>query len=895
MKHNYFFFILLFFGSIINIYSQEIHIQGKVKDSVGVPLAFANVILVNSETNSMEGFSISNEKGNFKIPIDKNSEYLLKVTFLGFEPFEIVVHTSTVSIQKNIVLKEKTESLKEVEIVYQIPVTIKGDTIVYKTDAFVSGTEKKLGDVLKKLPGIEVNADGEIEAEGKKVGKVMVEGKDFFDGDSKLAVKNIPADAIDKIEVLRNYNEVSQIRDVTNNQDNVALNILLKEGKKKFWFGEISAGFGIEQRHTFHPSLFYYSPKYSVNIISDLNNVGEVPFTIKDYINFTGGIKNLNQNLGTLFNPTSNELGISLLQNNRAKEIDTKFGALNFSYSPIENWDISGFSIYSYNKTTLETFDNSTYTSTNVMETTNSLSDQNLKLGLLKLSSTYKPSSNFQLDFDSFLKLSNQKEKNVLKTTVTNITDTIQQLNMQKPLSIKNNLNTFFTLKKKNIFALELQHFYQKEDPFYSLDRDIQPFVSIIPSDTSQSLYRFNQERVASTNKIDGKLNYFFLTSPKSSINFTLGAILSNQQFNSGLFQILDDNSILNFAEDNLNNDVNFSFSDIFLGFHYKFITGKFTFTPGVSFHTYYTNNSQSDTEVSNYLTNLVPDLFINYQIKKSENIRLNYTVNREFTDINNLFEGYVLNNYNAIYKGNRNLESALYHKFSLNYTSFNMFNFQNIFANLSYNKRIDPFKGSNTIVGINQVNSTVNSNFSDEVYSGLFNFQRSFKRVKTNLGSRISYYKLYNLVNEISVLSKNFTQNYKLSFTSTFQKAPNVELGYSYTINNYDNGGIISTFYTSSPFIKFDTAFWNGFNFKIDFDYNKYSDKSKTISNEYAFMNSSLSYQKPESKFEYSLHMTNLLDNREINQDAFNETFFTTSVYEVQPRYIYIKFTYNL
>ena len=894
MKYFYFFIISFFLGGFISIHSQEVHIQGKVKDSLGNPLAFANVILVNSESNSMEGFSISNENGEYKTPIYENSKYLLKVTLLGFEPIEVFIQTSTSSIQKNIILKEKAVSLEEVELVYEIPVKIKGDTIVYKTDAFVSGTEKKLGDVLKKLPGIEVNEDGEIEAEGKKVGKVMVEGKDFFDGDSKLAVKNIPADALDKIEVLRNYNEVSQIRDVTNNQDNVSLNILLKEGKKDFWFGEVTAGSDLDNLYIIHPSLFYYSPKYSINIISDLNNIGEVPFTVKDYLNFTGGLRNLNLNSGTLFNPTSNELGISLLQNNRAKEIDTKFGALNFSYSPIKNWDISGFSIYSFNETTLESFSNRTYTSTNFTETTSSLSNQELSLGLLKLSSTYKPNTNFQLDFDSFLKLSDQEENNFLET-ITNVTDTIQQFNKQKPLSIKNNLNAYFTVMDKNIFALELQHLYQNEDPLYSLSRSIQPFASIIPIDRSQSSFKLSQERFVKTEKIDGKLDYFLITSPKSSINFTIGTILSNQKFDSSLFQTLDDSSVLSFTEDNLNNDVSFSFSDVFLGLHYKFLFGKFTFTPGMSFHSYSTINSQLDTKVSDNLSNIAPDLFINYQIKQSENVRLNYAVNREFTDINNLFEGYVLNNYNSIYQGNRNLESALYHKISLNYTSFNMFNFQNIFVNLSYNKRIDPFKGSNSIIGINQVNSRVNSNFSDEIYSGLFNFQRSFKKIKTNLGSRIYYSNFYNIVNETPILSKNFTQNYKISFTTTFQKTPNFEVGYNYTVNNYDNGGMNSTFYTNSPFIKFDAAFWDGFNFKIDYDYNNYSDKDNTISNEFSFINSSLSYQKPESNWEYSLQATNLLDNSGINQDTFNEIFFTTSFYKVQPRYIYFKITYNL
>ena len=90
--------------------------------------------------------------------------------------------------------------------------------------------------------------------------------------------------------------------------------------------------------------------------------------------------------------------------------------------------------------------------------------------------------------------------------------------------------------------------------------------------------------------------------------------------------------------------------------------------------------------------------------------------------------------------------------------------------------------------------------------------------------------------MNETPILSKTSLQkNYKISFTTTFQKAPNFEVGYNYTVNNYDNGGMNSTFYTNSPFIKFDAAFWDDFNFKIDYDYNNYSDKDNTISNEFS------------------------------------------------------------
>src|SRR5690606_13044345 len=95
-------------------------------------------------------------------------------------------------------------TLDEIQLVYEMPVTISGDTIVYNADSFNTGTERKLEDVLKNLPGVEVNDDGQIQVEGKTVGKVMVEGKDFFDGDSKLATKNIPANAVDKVQVLKN-------------------------------------------------------------------------------------------------------------------------------------------------------------------------------------------------------------------------------------------------------------------------------------------------------------------------------------------------------------------------------------------------------------------------------------------------------------------------------------------------------------------------------------------------------------------------------------------------------------------------------------------------------------------------------------------------------------------
>ena len=251
----YFTFLLCSLAS----FSQNIRVEGFVKDSTGLGLEMANVMAINKETKAMDAYAITNEKGKFFLNLMPNATYDIKASYIGYQSFNAVLKTTTVAMDYNIVMQQGLQ-LKDIEVVYEMPVTISGDTIIYNSDSFTNGTERKLEDVLKKLPGVEVDSDGNITVEGKSVQKVMVEGKDFFDGDTKIATKNIPADALDKIQVLRNYNEVSNLKGLENNEENVAINIKLKEGKKNFWFGDMTAGIGVgheEDRHLINPKLFY--------------------------------------------------------------------------------------------------------------------------------------------------------------------------------------------------------------------------------------------------------------------------------------------------------------------------------------------------------------------------------------------------------------------------------------------------------------------------------------------------------------------------------------------------------------------------------------------------------------------------------------------------------------
>jgi Outer membrane protein beta-barrel family len=520
---------------------------------------------------------------------------------------------------------------------------------------------------------------------------------------------------------------------------------------------------------------------------------------------------------------------------------------------------------------------------------------QKNKLGLVKLSSSYKPNTKVQFDYDVLLKKSAQGETTDVLSVTEAGADNIHEARQQEPFSVNQNANLYYTLNEKNIFSVEAQHLYQNEDPFYNAIRTQQPFAGIIPTDNTQSDYNVNQERRVKTNKLEAKIDYYYVTGPKSNINFTLGTTASRQRFNSAIFQILDDNSTLNFTDEALNNNVSYNFTDVYLGFHYKVISGIFTFTPGFTAHRYKATNEQLGSSVSDDLFNVVPDVYINVQLKKSENIRFNYSITREFTDVTKFASGYLFNNYNTLYQGNRNLESALYHNLSLNYFSFNMFNYTNIFAALSYNKRINAFKSSSAIDGINQVNAAINSNFEDDIISASGRFERTFGKLKTATRAAVSYAKLNNLINLEPRISESFTQNYELGLSTNFKKIPNVEIGYNYTINEYDNGGALTTNYTDRPFIKVDAAFLKGFVFTADYSYYHFRSKDNSIANQYGFLNSNLSYQKKDSKWEYSINITNLLNNKDLNQDSFSELFTTTSQYIVQPRYMMFTVKYDL
>lgn len=903
-------FLLFFIFSVTTFsFSQNIKLDGFILDNTNKPLEMANVMAINSQTKEMDSYAITNDKGRYQLTLKQNATYSIRVSFLGMQSKEIVVVTKSENTTQNISLEAGGIELQGVEVVREMPVSIKGDTIVYNADSFKTGTERKLEDVLKKLPGVEVNADGEVEVEGKKVQKLMVEGKDFFDGDTKLGVKNIPADAIDKVQVLRNYNEINALKGLENNDESVAMNIKLKKGKKNFWFGDANAGIGVghdQSRYIINPKLFYYSPEYSINLIGNFNNIGELPFTPQDYFKFTGGFKNMMRKGGTGFNIPSNDLGLTLLRNNRAKEIETQFGAANFSYNVSKTWSLSGFAIVSSTTTELETksqlvrkdFPGLQQNGAETVQNTQEATHQKSNLGLFKLSSSYKPNTALQVDYDALLKKSEQDEFTDLFSQSNIESQYISTAKNQQPISLNQNFNVYYTKNEKHVFAFEAQHLYQDEDPFYNASLDNNPFAEANIFPALQPRYNLNQERFIKTNKVDAKFDYYYMLTPKSNINVTVGNTWSEQRFNSLVFQQVGGEPILAGSGTNVENNVDYNFNDVFAGLHFKWIMGKFTFNPGASIHQYRTKNTQfnTGTQTKDNFLRILPDIYAVYQIKKSESLTYNYAMTTDFTDVTKLAESYVLNNYNLLSRGNRLLENALVQTHSLRYFKYNMFNFTNIFGFVNYSRRIDAVKTKANFTGINQFSTPYNSDFADESLFGTVNYGRSFGQYKASVNVNMNWSKFNNIRVpfqnlEIRETTESFMQGYSAKLATNYKNLPNLELGYNVTINDYRQ----QTFYTQRPSAKLDYYFLNAFSLVSEYEFFHYNSSDKTIENEYDFLSASLIYQKENSKWEYKISATNLLNTTSLNDDSFTQFATRTSQYVVQPRYVVFSLKYNL
>jgi hypothetical protein len=918
-------FIAIFIASTVAF--SQIEYRGIVKDSLDFPLEMANVIALDTVAKRIASYGFTDAKGNFKLDLKKNTVYNIKISYIGFKEISAFLKTKTTNMNKDYTMLEDS-MLDGIEIISKMPITIKGDTIIYNADSFKNGSERKLKDVLAKLPGVEINDDGQIEVEGKAVEKIMIDGKEFFSGDTKLATENIPSNAVDKIQVLRNYSNVSQLSGVQNNQDRVAINIKLKEGKKNFWFGDIIAGAGNSADtglYLFQPKLFYYTPKYTINVIGDVNNLGDVVLSRRDLRSFGGSFRSQSPSNGTNINIGDAGIGFLSAGANNANRIETKLSALNSSYSPNKKLDLSGFLIWSSNSNGQRNISDIDYVDpTTPNDFVDNKTDQTSNTGLFRLSTTYKKDYNNQLTYNVSGRFSNES---VREAAVSSVLSNITETESATPYTINQDFSYFYTAGEKSIFALEVKHVLQDEDPFYvaSLENDpdnnnpedidsLEEFedgfddaAETLGLDRSNQFYTLEQDRRVKSNQLDAKLDYYYILNDQSNLNFVTGTILSKQNFNSRFFQILDNGAEFDPTPtiDDINNpqttnDTDYSFSDVYAGVRYRLKSGIFTFTPGFTVHAYNSNNTQFGTETfKDTFAKFLPEFEVVAQFKRSESLNFSYKQEVNFTDVNQIARGIVMNSYDAYFSGNPGLLNASFHNLTLRYSSFNLFNASTVFARINYKKTSDQVN-RNTIFGARSVvssSTTINSPLDNESLTSFIGLGKTIKKIRTRLGGNFSYNKSYQFINSKENINESLVRGMNASIGTNFTKAPNVTL--RYRVNYADQSSNVRSSdvktVTHSPSIDFDAYIWNSVTLTSDFTFNEVRrDGSKQSS--YNIWNAKLAYRKDrDAKWEYELVGNNLLATGSQVDISQSIIAFTVNERFILPRFISFRVRYQL
>ena len=885
--------LILVMSISVALQAQTITLQGKVSDSLQQPLQYANILAVPVADNIDVTFAITNQDGNYKLKLEKNQNYTVTTSYLGFLP-----NVEDVNLDKdtsnNIILKENLDQLDEVTITYTPPMVVKKDTIVYLTDKFVTGEERKLKDVLKKLPGVDVDRSGNVTVNGTKVTKVLVENKTFFTGDSKLAVNNIPADAVDKVEVLDNYNDVAMLKGLQDSDD-MALNIKLKEDKKKFMFGDIEAGAGIKDRYVVHPSIFYYSPKTNVNLIGDLNNTGVKSFTIKDYLEFEGGIGKLLSDAGNYFKLYRSDFA-QFLDNQDYKSSTNQFGAFNIRQSINQVTDLSAYAIVNNEKNTtasntINTYQNIDQPFTEQRFANNAL-DNFFSIG--KVTLEYKPTIKEDLNINTVIKVTNNKGLGVINTINPSQDNTISTTNNVTGLNLKQNFSYSRKLSKNHTATLQSIYNFKNDQPITNWLTNQQILQGLIPLQMDVN-YNIQQTKTVKTNSVNTILKDYWVLNNFNHLYTSLGVNVAFNSFNTQDLQQLSDGTINNFETAGFNNQLHYNLIDTYLGLEYKFQIGIATFKPAAYLHFYNWQANQLSHGISNSKTVLLPQFTSNIEFSNSEKIDFKYKLNATFPTVNRIANNFVLNNFNSVFKGDANLSNTLYHTASVSYRRFSLFRGLNYSLITTYNKRIKSIKNTIQLQGIEQFSTPVMFDQPEQALSVSGRFSKNIKKLKLKFNSRWSYNDYYQIVNLNTSLNSSKNFNNTLSLETNFKNHPNIEVGYKHATSNYKSRGNITQFLNTSFFTNLEYDFLNDFIFKADFSLDTFNNKTTNNTNQFDMANASLFYQTENSPWGFEVSASNMFDVKFRQTNNFNNFLIQDSKTFVLPRIIMFKVIYKL
>ncbi|WP_130734288.1 carboxypeptidase-like regulatory domain-containing protein [Flavobacterium sp. J27] len=866
---------------------------GTVKDSLNNPLANANVIAKPLLENKGLKFAIADHLGRYKLELEKEVPYEIKVSYLGYKEVVLKVEANTDLKEHHFVLQESGQQLKEIVIDYEYqPIVVKKDTLIYNVASFANGNERKMKEVLEKMPGVEVDKEGTVTVQGKKVTQMMVEGKSFFGGGSKLAVENIPADALDKIEVIDHFNKVGFLKQVSDS-DELAMNVKLKEEKKKFVFGDVEAGAELANDngfHLLHAALFYYSPKTNVSFIGDANNIGKRTFSFQDLMRFQGGVSSFLNDRKQLTN-----LYAFTTDNTDVIENKSQFGALNFQHDINSKLAVEGFAIFSKLFSASLTESNNEYLQNNAFTFENRTTQKENKtvLGIANVKLDYSPSDQSKWFYNAQLQLSANDATSMLNSLRDGQQSVFETINEADNNQIKQFLEWHKQYKNtKHTTTFVVNQSYENNIPTNTWLTDTEFLAGLIPLE-NDSFYHIQQIKKVKNNSVDALLKHYWIVNNYNHLYTNVGNNFGTTKLKITEKQFLSDGTVNDFANGGFGNDLDYVLNDFYIGLEYKFKIGKWINKPGIYAHKYHLQTNQIAATYTVNKTYLEPQWDSEYEFNQSEALTFKYQLSNDFPDATQLLERYTLQSYNTVFRGNALLSNERFHTASLRYKKTSMYRGLMLFANINFNKKIRTIRNKVELDGINQFTTPIITDNPETNWKAYGTISKKIYRFRLQFNSSLSWFSYIQTLNNQTTTNNRNNQAVGVKISTATKKWPIVSIGYNKSFSQFS--GLTSSQFTNDVFsFSLDIDFLKSFTFKTDYEvtFNENSLGQKT---NYRIGNAYLSYQKKNNPFRFELSAQNYFNNGTIINNSFSDFLISNSTTFTLPRILMLSISYKL
>lgn len=911
------------FGIIVSfqLMAQSKGISGKVTDSTGNKgLDKATVILVEKANPKDTLRTITNAKGEFSFEKIPGSSYYIIVSYSGYKPmikefFKPSAGVVTIDLG-DLVLVNAYIDLKEI-IVESPAITIKEDTVEYNASQFKTKPNATTEDLLKKLPGVQVDRQGNVTAQGKQVTRVKVNGKDFFTGDPKTATKEIPADMIDKVQVVDDYGDQSAASGIRDGEPEKIINLQLKKDKNKGVFGRTQLGYGTYNRYTGAVTVNRFNNNKQLSLILNSNNTNTPTFSLQDggggggmQINLGGG-GGRGTGLGGLGNLVSssfggdNQNGITQLHS-IGLNYRNDFGKRNSFY---------GSYTYTDRITTTEQF-----TSQQSLFNTSTFVNNTDQLSINK-NGTHRAFANLELSVDSFnyIKFSPSFSFTESNNRLRNTVDIFRQ-----DLKTQGAGNFDTTISNRPNFRANLlyNHRFKKRGRNFSLNSDfnfssnetdqLRNNLTSIYDNAGNFLFNIKQvQNILQDNpnkSINVRTTY---TEPLSKESFFDLSYTFNKNFtenNRNTYAKNPSTGTFNFV-DSLSNAFENNFNFNRLGASIRTIKKKYNYTLGVLLQPvvlqgYSITKDSAYKPIRNF--NWFPVARLTYNFSKTKTFNFNYFGNARQPGFEQMQPVRDVSNRQFQTEGNPSLRPSISHTFNAGFNNFNFSTGRIFLTNISFNFIKDQIvnnvillkdpNGDTTGAQLTRpenVQGYYNSNF-------FFTYSKPFKNRKyviSTLGM-VNYNNNINLVNGEKNIGRNWLLNQGVNFEYNI-KWLELSTGVRYNLN-YANFSLPASpatnqsTWTLSSDARFDLG--KGFIFRWDFDYTLNRGLAAGVQQNIALLNASLEKEIFKKKngiirlagFDIFKQNTNIIRNVSSNAIIDTRTNRLT-------QYFMLSFTYRL